>query len=617
MRVLRRLIGFATAAIVALSVTGPAGAAGQPFQRSTILVKFANPAKAAGVIRSLGDRPLGLTLNGVEVVGLDRGESAPQKVARYRALEGVVYAELNFIARGQYTDAKLVAPNDPGYGSQWAWGPIRAVDGWSVYPGSYTTGNAATIAIVDTGVDSHHPDLTDGRVLTALGANCLAESGACSLGSALDDNGHGTHVAGIAAAATNNAVGVAGTAFGAQVIPVKVLDSTAHGSYAAIANGILWAAQHGARAINLSLGGSAYSNTLCDAVTEAIADGAIVIASAGNGSTSAANYPAACAGAVGVAATNSSDKQASFSNYGSPDVFLSAPGVSIYSTYPNASYVSMSGTSMAAPFVTGVAALLLGQQPGRSVTDIKTILAQSSDKVGIGYGSDPYSTCSGCTWSAAFGYGRLDIYRALTTGTTPPGTFQVAVAPSSATMDGTTRSATYTVSVTGSGTVDLSVSGLPSSVTGVIEPSKVIAPGSARLVVSVAPGTPAGSYPFTVTGSSGDLVSTASVTLVVPVSDFTITMSPSVRYAVGAILALPYEIVLGAQGGFTGLVDLSVAGLPPGATALFAPPSSPAPGASTLTVQLAALTAFGTYTLTVTGSSGGLAHQTSATLVVK
>jgi thermitase len=609
----------AAVAVGVLVLAAPAGAAGPAYAPSTILVKFANPARAAGIVRSLGDHPLGLTLNRVEVVGLDRGESVPRKVARYGALRGVVYAEPNFIARGQYAGAKLAAPNDPGYGSQWAWGPIRALDGWSVYPGSYTTGNAATIAVLDTGIDSRHPDLADGRVLTALGANCMAASGACSPGSTLDDNGHGTHVAGIAAAATNNLVGVAGTAFGAQVIPVKVLDSTANGTYAAITNGILWAAQHGARAINLSLGGSSSSQTLCNAVTEAIADGAIVIASAGNGSTSAANYPAACPGAVGVAATDSSDKQASFSNYGSPDVFLSAPGVSIYSTYPNASYATMSGTSMAAPFVTGVAALLLGQQPTRSVTDVKTILAQSSDKVGSGYGSDPYSTCSACTWSSAFGYGRLDVYRALTSGTTPTpsGGFQVTVAPSTATMDGTSHSAIYTVSVAGSGTVDLSVSGLPSGFTAVIAPPAVIAPGSARLIVSVPPGSAAGSYPFTVTGSSGDVVSTALATLVVPVSDFTIAVSPSVRYAVGGLLALPYEIELGSQGGFTGLVDLAVAGQPPGATALLVPSSSPAPGASTLTVQLAALTPLGTYTLTVTGSSGGLAHETSATLVVK
>jgi thermitase len=609
---------LAAAAVCASVLTGPAGAARPDFDQSTILVKFGVPAKAAAIVRSLGDRPLGLTLNGVEVVGLDRGEKVRTKVARYRALKSVLYAEPNFIARGQLTGGKLGPPNDPQFGSQWAWGRIQAVDGWSAYPGSYSAGDAATLAIVDTGVDSHHPDLSDGRILTALGANCVTPSGSCSPSSALDDNGHGTHVAGIAAAATNNGVGVAGTAYESRVIPVKVLDSSSQGSYAAITNGILWASQHGARVINLSLGGSSPSTTLCDAVTKAIAGGAVVVASAGNGSTSAANYPAACPGAVGVAATDSSDHAASFSNYGSPDVFLSAPGASVYSTYPNGSYTTMSGTSMSAPFVTGVAALLLGQQPTLTVTDVKAILAQSADKVGTGYGADPYGTCAGCTWSSGFGYGRLNMYRALTAKAPVSSDFQVAVTPATATSDGT-GSAVYTVSLTGSGVVDLSVSGLPGGATSVVAPPTVVAPGSARLVVHVSSGTPAGTYPFTVTGSSGDVVHTASALLVVPVSDFTIAMSPSVRYVVAGLLGVPYQIDLGAQGAFTGLVDLSVSGLPPGATGVFAPASSPAPGVSTLTVQLGLLTpsAPGTYTLTVTGTSGGLTHQTSATLVVK
>jgi thermitase len=617
---------LAAAAACASVLPAPAGARPN-VDRSTILVKFAVPAKAAAIVRSLGDRPLGLTLNGVEVVGLDRGEKVQAKVARYRALKTVLYAEPNFIARGQLTGGKLAPPNDPQFGSQWAWGRIQAVEGWSAYPGSYSAGDAATLAIVDTGVDSRHPDLSDGRILTALGANCVSPSGSCASSSALDDNGHGTHVAGIAASSTNNGVGVAGTAYEARVIPVKVLDSSSQGSYAAITNGILWASQHGARVINLSLGGSSASTTLCDAVTKAIAGGAVVVASAGNGSTAAANYPAACPGAVGVAATDSSDNPASFSNYGSPDVFLSAPGASVYSTYLNGSYTTMSGTSMSAPFVTGVAALLLGQQPTLTVSDVKAILAQSADKVGTGYGADPYGTCAGCTWSSGFGYGRLNVYRALTATAPPPPPppgatdFQIAVTPSNATSDGT-GSTVYTVWVTGTGVVDLSVTGLPGGVTSVLAPPKVVASGSARLVVHVASGTPAGTYPFTVTGNSDGVVHTASANLVVPVSDFTIAISPSVRYVMTGLIAIPYQIDLGAQGAFSGLVDLSVSGLPPGATGLFAPPSSPAPGVSTMTVQLGVpglLTplAPGSYTLTVTGTSAGLTHQATTTLIVK
>jgi hypothetical protein len=120
-----------------------------------------------------------------------------------------------------------------------------------------------------------------------------------------------------------------------------------------------------------------------------------------------------------------------------------------------------------------------------------------------------------------------------------------------------------------------------------------------------------------VTGSSGGVVHSVSAALVVPLSDFTIAISPSVRISIGGLLALPYEIQLGALGAFASLVDLSVSGLPPGATGLFVPSSSPAPGVSTLTVQLAALTPPGTYTLTVTGTSGALAHTATTSLVVK
>src|SRR5439155_6733849 len=133
-------------------------------------------------------------------------------------------------------------------------------------------------------------------------------------GSVADDNGHGTHVAGIAAALTNNnQTGIAGLAFNSPILPVKTLDSTGTGSYAAISSAIAWVASHGAKVINLSLGGYAYSSTLCDAVTSAVQAGVLVVAAAGNDNTSQPLYPAACPGAVGVAATDTSDGKASFS----------------------------------------------------------------------------------------------------------------------------------------------------------------------------------------------------------------------------------------------------------------------------------------------------------------
>ena len=221
-------------------------------------------------------------------------------------------------------------------------------------------------------------------------------------------------MAGIAGAATNNGLGVAGVAFSSPVIPVKALESNGSGWDSDVANGILWAAQHGARVINLSLGG-VYSQTDCDAVyTAEHTYGALSVAASGNDSSSVPSAPAACPGAVGVAATDRFDSAASFSNFGSPDVFVSAPGVGIWSTFWPTPYASESGTSMASPFVAGLAALLFGEHPDWTPTDVRRVLAATSDKVGgVAYGPDPYGSCSGCTWQQSYGYGRVDVGAAL------------------------------------------------------------------------------------------------------------------------------------------------------------------------------------------------------------
>jgi thermitase len=382
-----------------------------PHEPSTILVRFANPADAATVIAAHGDRHLGRTATNVDIVKLASGARVDAKVAAYNALRNVVYAEPNYVAQ-----ASLVPPNDPSYGLDWGMGKIDTLDAWATYPGAYVSTGGVPIAIVDTGVQSLHPDLS-GRVQTGSGANCVNGSGTCTAGNSEDDNGHGTHVAGIAGAATNNGVGVAGVAFSSPIIPVKVLDSSGSGSYASITNGISWAVQKGAKAINLSLGGTGYSQTLCDAVTSALNGGTLIVAAAGNSGNSVPSYPAACPGTVGVAATDSNDATPSWSNYGSPNVFVSAPGAGIYSTYYNSSYATLSGTSMATPFVTGLSALLFSQKPTRAPADVKNILATTSDKVGSGtYGSDPYNTCAACTWNQNYGYGRIDAARALAVG---------------------------------------------------------------------------------------------------------------------------------------------------------------------------------------------------------
>lgn len=375
---------------------------------ATILVKFSDPSKATAVITAHGDRHVGRTATRVDLVKVAPGAGLDASISSYAARPDVVFAESNYIAH-----ASLAAPNDPSYGTNWGMDKIRVIEAWTAYPGSFTPTAGVPLAVVDTGVESTHPDLA-GRVQTALGANCVNGSDICGSSTALDDNGHGTHVAGIAGAATNNAVGVAGVAYSSPIIPVKVLNSSGAGSYAAITNGIMWAVQKGAKVINMSLGGTGFSQTLCDAVTSALNSGTLVVAAAGNSGNSVPSYPAACPGVVGVAATDSNDGIPSFSNFGSPNVFVSAPGASIYSTYFNNSYATLSGTSMASPFVAGLSALLMSQVRGRTPADVKNLLATTSDKAGAGvYGFDPYSTCAGCTWNANYGYGRIDAARAL------------------------------------------------------------------------------------------------------------------------------------------------------------------------------------------------------------
>jgi len=134
---------------------------------------------------------IGRTLTGVDVVSVGGGVSLARALAAVRHLPGVVYAEPNALARGALSN-----PNDRYFASDWAWSTVSAVGGWSVYPGAYGSSGGATIAVVDTGVDASHPDLSDGRVLTSVGANCIKANGTCTADPAADDNGHGTHVAG-------------------------------------------------------------------------------------------------------------------------------------------------------------------------------------------------------------------------------------------------------------------------------------------------------------------------------------------------------------------------------------------------------------------------------------
>jgi len=326
-----------------------------------------------------------------------------------------VYAEPNL-----HLQLLDINPDDTYYSSQWALSTIAAPAGWSVFPGTFAPSPFGAVGIVDTGVDATNPDL-QGRI-SASSATCLG--GTCTAGIPTDDYGHGTHVSGIAGAATDNGVGVAGLAYASPLIVVRVFDNSGSGVAALsdVANGIAWAASHGATTINLSLGTYSPAGmpiTLCNAVELAVNSyHSVVVAAAGNDAVATRSYPAACPGAVGVAATDNTDATASFSNYGSPNVFVSAPGVNVLSTYPEAfspydcdftdplGYCTLSGTSMASPFVTALAALIRTEHPEATVGQVRQMLAENSDKLGPGpYVTTPVGTCSTCTWEQHYGYG--------------------------------------------------------------------------------------------------------------------------------------------------------------------------------------------------------------------
>lgn len=261
-------------------------------------------------------------------------------LADLKGRPGVNYAEPNY-------EISLLdtIPNDGDYGYQYYLNNIRAPQGWD-----YTTGSPAVIiAVLDTGVDLTHPELASKLI---SGYDFVQKDAIPQ-----DEHGHGTHVAGIAAAVTNNGAGIAGIAWGSEIMPLRVLDAQGNGSYANAAEAIRYAADHGARIINMSIGGSKYSEVLESAVIYAAEMGVILVAATGNSGASTVLFPAAFAPVVAVGATDSANEKANFSNSGGA-IDVVAPGVSIFSTYPGGQYRFSSGTSMATPMVAGFAALL-------------------------------------------------------------------------------------------------------------------------------------------------------------------------------------------------------------------------------------------------------------------
>ncbi len=299
----------------------------------------------------------------------------------------IEYAEPNYIAHIAQT------PNDPYYSRQWGPQDIHADLAWDKV--DLTKRAAITIAILDTGINTSHEDL-QGSIVP--GYNFINNNT-----NPLDGNGHGSHVAGIAAAISNNGKGIAGIAGGVKIMPVKVMDDNGSGSYSNIINGIKYAADHGANVISMSLGGPGASQSMQEAVNYAISRGVAVVAASGN-NNGAVSFPGNCNGVITVGAVDNNNQRASFSNYG-PEMDVTAPGVNIISSYKGgaSSYTSMSGTSMATPFVAGVAALVKAANPSLSSTEVTNIIDKSATDLGT-TGFDNY-----------YGYGLVDANKAVVT----------------------------------------------------------------------------------------------------------------------------------------------------------------------------------------------------------
>jgi thermitase len=340
----------------------------------------------------------------------DESQTMAQAAAQAEAL-GANWSEPNYLFTADFT------PDDPDYASRQApyLSRLEMPAAWDKTRGR----PEVVIAILDTGITMSHPDLsagiwTNSREIPGNGwddeGNGFVDdvhgwdfAGDDSVPD--DDHGHGTHVAGIAAARTSNGIGIAGMAGNVTLMPIDVFRGGI-GTYADLIQAILYAADNGAHIINMSLGATSYSRGEEAAVNYAWEQGVVIVASAGNSGGNVVNYPAAHANAIAVAATDSSDKRAGFSTWGD-FVDVAAPGVGIWSTYFGG-YRYSDGTSMAAPHVSGLAALILSANPNLAPAQVRTLIEQNADDLGSA-GWDPY-----------FGHGRVNVRRALETVTVVP-----------------------------------------------------------------------------------------------------------------------------------------------------------------------------------------------------
>ena len=331
---------LASAAGMPRGVTAPSAAAG-------IIVKYRHAGVSTTADMMFAEKDLVVSrrlLSGGIVVDVPEGSDATALARELSSLPGVEYAEPDFPVEPQWE------PNDPEYVKQWGYAHIQAPAAWDVTRGE----PGVVIAVLDTGIDLDHADLA---------ANIMAGGYDFGNGDAdvSDHSGHGTHCAGIAAAVSDNATGVAGTAPGTAILPIKVFTDRQIGTTSMVADGIVYATDAGADVISMSLGGASTTAYLEQAIAYASSKGVVMVAAAGNQNSNRLLYPARSPGVIGVVATTDLDERATYSNYGK-ETDLAAPGTSIYSTIIDG-FGYKTGTSMATPHVAGALALLRSIAP--------------------------------------------------------------------------------------------------------------------------------------------------------------------------------------------------------------------------------------------------------------
>lgn len=471
-----------------------------------------------------------------------RGQSTAELLNAYAAMPEVEYAEPNYVI---HLNADTpVLPNDPQFPSQWALrnvgqtGGTQGVDidaplAW----GRSTGSDAVVVADIDSGVAYDHPDLAanmwrnpgeiagnridddrNGYVDDVYGWNFASNTA-----NPYDDNGHGTHTAGTFGAVGNNGVGVTGVAWKVKIMALKFLTANGSGGSFEAAQAIDYASRMGARVASASWGGGSYSQAIEDALRNANQRGMLFVTAAGNDGLNVdtnSSYPCKSAqpNVLCVAATDASDRRASFSNYGATNVDIAAPGVSILSTVPTGScgmcnstgYRTANGTSMATPHVSGAAALAFSRFPRLTPTEVKSLLMNSADKVT----SLQSVSASGGRLNVAKAIANRFVVSSLKSELTVTAGGEATLSVDLRSLDGVSR--TVTLALTGS-------TGLSMAPITVSIPTSGIAVATVR--VQAAAGMNAGSYPVTLVATDGATGETSRLPLGVVVAGSAATVS--------------------------------------------------------------------------------------------